>query len=260
MTSSTLQTLPDITRVARAVEELADALELIVRSPVAHVSDTDYDGLAKAAARLSDRCAHARSSPSPRRGVWRRVGDHWEVGIDGTTSIVADSKGVIDIATLIATPRRDTSVADLAAITLEPDVGPTMDTQMRRSLEERIIELQAIAVEADQHHDLGRLEQSHCEIDELVDQLSHAYGISGRSRPQCDSIERARSTVTARIRAAIRRLYDIDRPLAAHLERSVKTGRWCSYHPESDVRWLHSLPSPSSTDTATITHLDAAIP
>jgi len=51
-------------------------------------------------------------------------------------------------------------------------------------------------------------------------------------------VERARTTVTARIRDSIRRIEAVHPELGRHLQRSVRTGTLCVYEPETDVRWV----------------------
>ena len=43
--------------------------------------------------------------------------------------------------------------------------------------------------------------------------------------------------MTARIRAAIGKVDQAHPALGRHLERSVRTGRFCSYKPEEPVAW-----------------------
>lgn len=74
-------------------------------------------------------------------------------------------------------------------------------------------------------------------MDALVDQLTAAYGLGKRSRPSGDPGEKARSAVTWRIRAAIRRIEEVHPALAEHLTRSVSTGRFCVYDPSPAVAW-----------------------
>ena len=54
---------------------------------------------------------------------------------------------------------------------------------------------------------------------------------------QLAASERARSTVTSRIRAAIRQIGDIHPELGRHLQNAVRTGTWCTYRPETNVAW-----------------------
>ncbi len=181
--------------------------------------------------------ASTESDDRQRAATWMRNGPHWVVGIDGNTTTLRDSKGVRDIAELLARPATGISVADLAEIVIEHDVGPAFDEQARRAIEDRIRERQEMVEEAELNNDLGRLGRAQEELDALIDEFSRAHGLAGRSRPQHDAIERARSAVTARIRSTIKRLYDVDRPLATHLDHSISTGRICEYRPEHTVEW-----------------------
>ncbi len=49
--------------------------------------------------------------------------------------------------------------------------------------------------------------------------------------------ERARTTVTGRIRDALRRIEKAHPELGAHLRRSLRTGTMCSYSPERPTSW-----------------------
>ena len=115
--------------------------------------------------------------------------------------------------------------------------GPMLDERARRAYQERIIELQRDIDEARDANDWARASRSEVELDALVEHLSEAFGLGGRSRSSGSSSERARSAVTSRIRSAIRRLGPIQPELARHLANSVRTGTWCSYRPEFDIAW-----------------------
>ena len=52
-----------------------------------------------------------------------------------------------------------------------------------------------------------------------------------------DQSERARKTVTARIRDVIDRVERAHPALGAHLRASVTTGTWCSYSPPAPTAW-----------------------
>ena len=71
----------------------------------------------------------------------------------------------------------------------------------------------------------------------MVEQLSDAFGLGGRSRTTGSSAERARTAVTYRVRAAIRKLDQLHPELGRHLTNSVRTGTWCCYRPETDITW-----------------------
>jgi len=75
------------------------------------------------------------------------------------------------------------------------------------------------------------------ERESLIEQLTAAYGLGGRARRVGSSAERARTAVTARMRDAIRRIASAHPKLGQHLLRSVRTGTFCVYEPETPVRW-----------------------
>jgi len=114
---------------------------------------------------------------------------------------------------------------------------PTLDTQARRAIENRIRELQADVEEAEQYHDLARAERSADELDQLIDELSAAVGLGGRSRQTGSDPERARSAVTQRIRSTIKRIDLLHPKLGGHLSISIDTGTFCVYRPPEPVHW-----------------------
>jgi hypothetical protein len=99
------------------------------------------------------------------------------------------------------------------------------------------VELQAEIDEAQAANDPARADHAQVELDALVEHLSAALGLRGRARGTGTSAERARSAVTYRIRAAIKRIQDVHPDLARHLDHSVRTGTWCVYRPEMPVTW-----------------------
>lgn len=171
--------------------------------------------------------------------VLRRAGELWEVGQAGDVVTVRASKGLVDLARLVAQPHREVHCLDLmGASVVEGDTGPVLDDTARRRYEERVRELQAEVDDADAAHDRARAERARAELDALVDQLTEALGLAGRSRRGAgSSAERARQAVTQRIRSTIKRLAEAHPRLGRHLQASVRTGTWCCYTPETDVRW-----------------------
>jgi hypothetical protein len=60
---------------------------------------------------------------------------------------------------------------------------------------------------------------------------------AARAKAERDGLERARKSVTARMRNSIRRTGQEHPGLARHLDRAVDTGVWCVYRPEHPIRW-----------------------
>ena len=112
-----------------------------------------------------------------------------------------------------------------------------IDAQARREYEARIVELQADLKEAEDFGDTGRVEAARTEMEFLLAELTAATGLGGRDRRAGGNADRARSAVTQRIRAVLRRLDALHPALARHLRATVSTGTWCAYRPDTPVRW-----------------------
>jgi tetratricopeptide (TPR) repeat protein len=165
-------------------------------------------------------------------------GPTWTVTWGGSSGRVRDSKGLGDLARLLSRPQHDVHCLELVGGSdVGGDSGPALDQRARRAYEQRIRDLQIDIDEAREHGDLGRAERAEEELDALVQQLSQAYGLTGRSRSTGSAAERARSAVGWRIRAAIRHLGAVHPELGRHLQNTVRTGQWCSYRPETAVTW-----------------------
>jgi hypothetical protein len=67
------------------------------------------------------------------------------------------------------------------------------------------------------------------EMDSIIEALSAALGLGGRVRKLGDSVEKARTAVTWRIRHALRRIEAVHPAMGRHLARRVKTGTFCQF-------------------------------
>lgn len=165
-------------------------------------------------------------------------GQTWTLRWQGVEAEMVKSKGLADIAELLRRPRQEVSAVDLmGAMVVEPGVDPAIDDEARRDYEQRLRDLQLEVDAAESDNDRARAERAQAEFDQIVEALTSAYGLGGRPRRAGGSAEKARSAVTARIRAAFKKI-DAELPgMAAHLRASVRTGAWCSYVPEYDLEW-----------------------
>ena len=188
----------------------------------------------------------------------RHTGDLWQVTYAGTTVHLPDLRGLRDLAVLLAQPGREVAALDLAtpampaagserqrtalaaeregALGAPADLGEQLDAQARAAYTARIRELQDELDAADAAGDPDRAARYQDELDFIARELSAAYGLHGPRRAG-DPAEKARSAVTARIRAAIGKVELAHPALGRHLERSVRTGRFCSYEPDEPVHW-----------------------
>ena len=83
--------------------------------------------------------------------------------------------------------------------------------------------------------------QATAERDFLARELSRAVGLGGRDRRAGSAAERARASVTRAVRQAMGRIRAHHPPLAAHLERAIRTGTYCAYLPDPRVPLVWKL-------------------
>jgi predicted ATPase len=169
----------------------------------------------------------------------RREGGVWALTFAGRTVRVRDLKGLGDLAVLLNRAGEDVHCLELMGATeVGSGTGPVLDERARREYQARILELQRDVDDAHEANDPARAERAELELDSLVTELSKAFGLGGRARSGGSSVERARTAVTYRIRAAIKRVGEDHEALGTHLAHSVRTGTWCAYRPEREVRWV----------------------
>jgi len=90
-----------------------------------------------------------------------------------------------------------------ALIWIQRDTGCVVSAD---PLAGRLAQLEAEIDEAGERHDLHRAERSRIECGSLVRELPGAAGLGGRDRRLGDDTERARKTVTSRMRDTIARV------------------------------------------------------
>ena len=174
-------------------------------------------------------------------GRFVRSGSVWQVHWRDVSAAVRHSKGLLDIARLLERPGREIHALDLVDATgsTSPSggAGPMLDDAARRSYARRLRDLEEDLADAMAAADDGRVTRLDHEREFLLAELSRAYGIGGRARTAADPAERARKAVGMRIATALRSIAAVHPQLARHLDRSLVTGRFCSYQPESPTTW-----------------------
>ena len=87
--------------------------------------------------------------------------------------------------------------------------------------------------------DLQRAAQADAEREVLVRELARAVGLGGRDRRAGSASERARSAVTRAVRQGLARIREHHPSLGEHLDRTIRTGTYCVYRPDSrlPVAW-----------------------
>jgi cytochrome c-type biogenesis protein CcmH/NrfG len=152
---------------------------------------------------------------------------------------------MVDIARLLERPGQELHVLDLVsapgAAHDRGGAGPMLDETAKRAYKQRLQDLEEDIEEAVSRSDDARAAGLERERELLVAEISRAYGLGDRTRTAGDPVERARKAVGMRIATAIRAVAASDPDLARHLTRSIVTGRYCSYEPESDTAWRVSM-------------------
>jgi hypothetical protein len=192
------------------------------------------------------RTVPAGRPPEPQaRYEFRREGAVWLLRFDGRAVHVPDAKGLHDLHTLLSRPGSDVPAVrlrgadggEVAVAAARFGGDPILDDEAKARYKRRLGELDE---QIDRAAALGRDEQAaglDRERQALIDELRAATGLGGRARRLGDEAERARKTVTARIRDLLRRLDDQHPALATHLRGSVSTGVTCRYHPDQNLSW-----------------------
>ncbi|MGH9214376.1 MAG: AAA family ATPase [Acidimicrobiales bacterium] len=168
----------------------------------------------------------------------RRTDGGWRVASPHGVGTVADSLGIAQLALLLAArpgaeiPATDLAGMDAAAVPTARDLGAGLDARAKREYRRRLRDLQDDIDEAESNNDPDRAALARIELDAIVRELRRAVGLDGRDRPSGSGAERARVNVTRSLRRAVAAIAAQVPDLGAHLERSLRTGRFCSYSPE----------------------------
>lgn len=225
----------------RAKGQLAEALAGAGDAPAAAE-------VAAEAAALASRLGMVHREPGattpaepagPRRNKQASLRRHpggWRVESPYGSGDVPDSLGAAQLARLLGAPGAEVPATELAGMVggapVAADLGPALDARAKREYRRRMAELQGDIDEAAAANDGERATRARLELDALLDELRRAVGLGGRDRPSGSGAERARVNVTRNLKRAIAALAAVSPALGTHLERSVRTGRYCAYEPE----------------------------
>jgi len=188
--------------------------------------------------------------------VFQRDGDTRTLSFQGQTVRLRDLVGMRYLERLLAAPGREFHVLDLVAavqglsadgsantaaegVRANEDTGPLLDDEARRAYQRRLAEIEEDLEDAERRGDGERAALAAADREFIIDELSRAFGLGGRSRPGTSTSERARSSVTRSVRYALGRIAEHHQPLAHHLQRTIRIGVYCSYEPDPSIaiRW-----------------------
>jgi pimeloyl-ACP methyl ester carboxylesterase len=260
-------------RVGRHLGELADPGEVLVSGTVHDLvagsglrfgpgRDVELRGLTgrrRVLALITDGATpdDVRRMAGERANLLRRDGEYWTMAYGGKVVTLGDTKGLGDLARLLAAPGREFHALDL--VTDQRPAGgtssrstsaehgphldrgggePVIDEAARRAYRRRLTELEAVLDDAQARNDDAAATRARAEHEALIEQLGAAYGLGGRVRRTPDHAERARKTISRRLRTSVRRIEAAHPALGRHLHASLRTGVFCSYQPERPLTWI----------------------
>ena len=188
--------------------------------------------------------------------VIRREGDYWCVVFQGQTVRLRDLRGLRYLARLLAHPGREFHVLDMVAdaagsavdhldvgaaepeltVCLGLDAGPLLDGRAKSAYQRRLAEIDEDSEAALATGNHERAAQAQAERDFLAGELARAVGLGGRDRRAASMSERARASVTRAVRQAMTRIDEYHPALGEHLRRAIRTGTYCGYLPDPQVR------------------------
>lgn len=188
--------------------------------------------------------ALAPAVPAPIAGAptFQDLGEMWSISWAGRTVQLTKVKGLAVIAHLVTRPCSFVHVIELAQLdgaaevsraggVDHGDAGELLDAEARTAYRERARQLKDELREAEANVDRGRVEAIQRELAFISAELGRALGLGGRHRRAPAALERARQAVRKQVRGALTRIRAVHPELARHLEKSITTGKICTYDP-----------------------------
>jgi len=105
----------------------------------------------------------------------------WEIAFAESTIRLPDLKGLHDLSRLLSRPGEAFYCLDLTGRGDADSGEAVLDARGRQVMKLRIRELQEELAEAEDMNDIGRAEDLRSELERLVEALSSALGLGGRS-------------------------------------------------------------------------------
>ena len=231
-----------------------------------------------------NREAESLGKPIAETGIFAVNGEYWTLGYSGTTFPLKDVKGLSYIRRLLQHPNEEFHALDLlgalGAVTtfesarvekhessldvgvtfrrgLTGDSGEMLDAQAKQEYQRRLHELREELEDLHERGNHERAQQVESEIEFLEREIIRAVGIAGRDRRAGSNAERARLNVTRAIKAALEKIAEQQASMGELLDRSIKTGSFCSYVPDPriQVTWQFSMQSSNPAAEAAATEL-----
>jgi len=192
----------------------------------------------------------AMQPPTQRRRIFRREGNYWTIGFSDSRIHLRHTKGLALIAILLHHPGCEFHCSDLlrmvgreldfqqgrgaieGELAIEPAIAcsdPPAEEPAKRSYRERLVQLRNQLDDAEVRSDSmlsSRLEE---QMVLLSRELARAVGLYGPDPALGSRAERDRLRITNSIKYVIPGIVRHYPQIGTHLQRAIRTGRYCSY-------------------------------
>jgi hypothetical protein len=182
---------------------------------------------------------------------------YWAIRYNGHAASLRSTLGLHYLALLLRHPGREFHVRELVARPMDVstpaaavaanefvmdelyDGLPVLDARAKAEYKRRINDLRQDLRQAEQLNDPQRKTAVQIELHAIAEHLASLVGLGNRDRKASSSAERARSAVTKCIKRAVQEIGMAIPSLGYQLAASIKTGYFCSYHPDPEhpVAW-----------------------
>ena len=205
--------------------------------------------------RIRESLADRSSLATRERSLFSRQNDYWIIRYHGHAALLKSTRGLHYLAALLRDPGREFHVRELLARPIDAVIAnggvtgrlnggtPVLDARAKAEYKRRINDLRQDLRQAEQLNDPQRKTAVQDELHAIADHLASSVGLGNRDRKASSSAERARSAVTKCIKRAVQEIGMAIPSLGYQLAASIKTGYFCSYHPDPEhpVAWKFSL-------------------
>jgi pimeloyl-ACP methyl ester carboxylesterase len=172
---------------------------------------------------------------------FRSVGKIWTLSFAGKSVHLKESRGLLDIAQLIANQNTEIHAADLAGgnqSVLGQCETEVLDQKAIAEYKQRVLDIEEEKSAAAECADEALYLQLETEQDTLLLVLKQGLGLGQNKRQFSSDSEKARKAVSARIRSTLKQIAEVHQELAEHLQTNIKTGVFCSYNTDAPIDWL----------------------
>lgn len=174
---------------------------------------------------------------------FQRQGAIWHLAFGGKETTTVHSKGMTYIGLLLDKPTRVFPASELRSLAAKEDqlaegsAGERLTREAIAAGRGRIASIDEELAEAESNDDLAKISVLKRERASIAQELAHAMGYRGRVREDCSDREKARKSVSAAIRRALRTIRRDHPLLHQHLDRHLHRGSTLAYLPEKPTSW-----------------------